>query len=138
MDVFPSRHDENQHVITVRGEVDLANADGLLLRLLVLAGPATGEIALDLAQVTFMDCAGLRTLIALDHHVRTAGGSMRVTAVSPEVARLFELARRQRNPPMFPTPPALGAPQHAATPVRHTDAPVDAYGRSRAWPMAGV
>jgi anti-anti-sigma factor len=84
--------DENRLTITVRGETDLSNADDLLLRLVVLTGTATGQIALDLSQVTFMDCAGLRTLSAIDRHVTASGGSIHMAAVSREVARLFELA----------------------------------------------
>jgi anti-anti-sigma factor len=75
----------------VCGEVDLSTAEDLLLRLRMLAGPATGEITLDLSRVTFIDCSGLRALLALDRHVRTAGGRVRVSAVSAPVARLFEL-----------------------------------------------
>jgi anti-anti-sigma factor len=91
MDAFPSGHDESQQLITVRGDVDLATSGDLLLRLLMLVGTATGQIALDLSQVTFINSAGLSTLVALDEHVRTAGGSVRLAAVSPAVARLFEL-----------------------------------------------
>lgn len=91
MDVISTRRDQFLHAITVRGDIDLATAGDLLLRLLMLAGPASGAIALDLSQVTFIDCAGLRTLIALDRHARSTGGSVHVSAVSLPVARLFEL-----------------------------------------------
>lgn len=116
MDVLShgSEHSLQPISAAVRGEVDLATAEDLLLRLLLLAGPATGEIILDLSQVTFMDCAGLRALIALDHHVRTVGGRVRLTALSPPVARLFELVRPHANSHDLlapPTPPAL---RHAA------------------------
>jgi anti-anti-sigma factor len=100
----------------VRGEVDLSTADDLLLRLRMLAGTATGEIALDLSQVTFIDCAGLQALIALDHHVRTAGGRVRVTAVSPQVARLFELVRLHGERHDILAPPALTALRRATAP----------------------
>lgn len=91
VDVYLSSSDRHPLLITVRGDVDLATADTLLVRLSTLAAPATGQIALDLAQVTFLDCAGLRALIAFEQYVRASGGSVRVDAVSPEVARLFEL-----------------------------------------------
>ena len=91
MDAFLSSTDVDHLVITVRGETDLANAGDLLSRLVLLAGAATGQIALDLSQVTFMDCAGLRTLAEIDRLVTAGGGSVRVASVSPAVARLFEL-----------------------------------------------
>lgn len=123
MDVISTRRDEFLHAITVRGEIDLATAGDLLLRLVMLAGPATGPIALDLSQVTFIDCAGLRTLTALDRHVRTSGGRVHVAAASLPVARLFELAGLHADPDCV-----LAPPDPAAV--------VD--GRSRVWPMAAV
>jgi anti-anti-sigma factor len=91
VDAHLSGNEDSDLMITVRGEIDLANAAGLLRRLIVLAHPATGEISLDLSQVSFMDCAGLHMLAAMDRHIRARGGSMRVVAASPAVARLFEL-----------------------------------------------
>jgi ABC-type transporter Mla MlaB component len=95
----------------------------------MLAGTATGEIALDLSQVSFIDCAGPQALMALDQHVRTAGGWVRVTAVSPRVARLFELVRLYGRGHDLLAPPALAA-------LRRATAPGDAA--AAAWPMARV
>jgi stage II sporulation protein AA (anti-sigma F factor antagonist) len=99
MDVYLNFADENETTIRVRGEVDLTTAGELLLRLTVLVGAATGQIALDLEQVTFMDCSGLRTLSAIEGHVRSAGGSLRISALSPQVARVFELAGQSGSLP---------------------------------------
>lgn len=95
MDVlsYGREHDSRLICAAVRGEVDLATADDLLLRLRMLAGPATAEIILNLSQVTFIDCSGLRALVALEHLVRASGGRVRVTALSAAAARLFELVR---------------------------------------------
>jgi anti-anti-sigma factor len=93
-------------MITVRGEVDLSNTEGLLQRLIVLAHPATGHIALDLSQVTFMDCAGLRMLIMIDQHARARGGTVRVAAASAAVARLFELVGPLAAPVFAPPTPS--------------------------------
>ena len=114
MDVISTRRDKFLHAITVRGDVDLATAGDLFLRLVMLAGPATGAIALDLSQVVFIDCTGLRTLIAFDQHARTIGGSVCVAAASLPVARLFELAALHAGPAYVLTPPDLDAAQRAA------------------------
>lgn len=119
IDAFLSGTDENNPMITVRGETDLATADDLLIRLVVLAGAATGKITLDLSQVTFMDCAGLRTLAAIDRHVTANGGSIRVAAVSPEVARLFELVGPHGALPHILAPPLLSGPRRTAAPPPH-------------------
>ncbi|HEV3172106.1 MAG TPA: STAS domain-containing protein [Actinocrinis sp.] len=123
MDVISTRRDEFLHVITVRGEVDLATAGDLLLRLLMLAGPATGTVALDLSQVAFIDCAGLRALTALDRHVRTRGGSVHVAVASLAVARLFELVGLHARPDCVMAPP---------DPAAALD------GRSGVWPVAAA
>jgi anti-anti-sigma factor len=51
----------------------------------------TRIIALDLAQVTFLDCSGRRALIAFAGYVQASGGSVLMAVISREVARLFEL-----------------------------------------------
>jgi anti-anti-sigma factor len=128
MDVTSTQRDELLHAITVRGDIDLATAEDLLQRLVLLAGPATGPVALDLSEVTFIDCAGLRSLIALDRHARASGGSVRVAAASLPVARLFELVALHRGPAYVLTAPGLDAAQRT----------VAFDGRPQAWPLAGV
>jgi anti-anti-sigma factor len=128
MDVFPTRRDEHIHMIAVRGEIDLATAGDLLLRLRMLADPVSGPILLDLSQITFINLAGLRALRAFDHHVATAGGSVHVAAVSLPVARLFELVALHQDDARIPDPPALDTvPRPAAT-----------QQRPGAWAIAGV
>ena len=92
MDVFPSGHDQGRSIFTVTGDIDLGTAEHLLVRLTALIGSARRETGLDLSGVTFIDCAGLRTLIAVDALVRANGATTRLTAMSPAVARLLELA----------------------------------------------
>lgn len=91
MDVYLNSGDDDQLLITVRGEIDPASAGTLFLRLVVLAGVATGRVGLGLPQVTFVDRTELRGPDAIDRHVRASGDSVRVAAVSPAVARLLEL-----------------------------------------------
>jgi anti-sigma B factor antagonist len=116
MDASLSRTDDDHLLITIRGEADLATADALLLRLMVLVGTATAQISLDLSQITFIDCSGLRALSATDRHVRSAGGSIRVVAVSPEVARLFELIGSHGVLPRILAPPFLTIPRDVGMP----------------------
>lgn len=116
MDVFPTRRDGRLHTIAVHGDIDLANAEDLLQRLRTLAGAATGPILLDLSRITFIDTAALRTLQAFDRHVKAAGGSVHLAAVSLPVARLFELFARYGDAAQIPAPPALdSAPPPAAS-----------------------
>lgn len=116
MDVIPTRRDEHVHTITVHGDIDLAIAGELLLRLRLLTGTAAGPILLDLSQITFIDCAGLRALQAFDQYVTEAGGSVHVAAVSLPVARLFELAGLYGDAALVPAPPALDTAPRLAAP----------------------
>jgi anti-anti-sigma factor len=127
MDIFPSRRDDHLYLITVRGDVDLATAGEFLLRLQLMAAPATGAIALDLSQVTFMNSAGLRALIAFEDLVRGTGAAVHVLAASLPVARLFELAGRHGDPACAPAPPDLPRVPRAAAPG----------GRPETWPLVG-
>jgi anti-anti-sigma factor len=99
MDAYPTSSDEHRRLITVRGEIDLATAEYLFRRLVTLVGQAPGEIALDLSQVTFIDCTGLRALSGINSYVQAAGGRVRLVALSPQVARLYELVGRDADPP---------------------------------------
>lgn len=116
MDAQLDGRDENRLMISVRGEIDLANADELFQRLIVLAQPTSCQIALDLSEVTFMDCAGLHMLSALDRHVRARGGAMFVAATSATVARLFELAGSFTAQLLYPAYPVPGIPRPVASP----------------------
>ena len=126
MDVFPSGHDQGRSIIAVTGDLDLGTAEDFLARLTALIGSARRDIDLDLSGVTFIDCSGLRALTAVDTRVRANGATARLTAMSPVVIRLLELANAiwdTTAPAAAPTA-AGGGPAHAAT--RRTAAPEQA------------
>jgi len=62
-------------VVEIRGEIDIQSAPGLrdeLLRVIRRCGP---QLDLDLASVTFMDCAGLNVLLATRRRALLEQGS---------------------------------------------------------------
>lgn len=116
MDACAESNRDGRLLITVSGDVDLSNAGKLLLRLMALARPATGEVLLDLSQVTFMDCAGLRALKTMERYVLVSGGSPLICALSPAVGRLFELGSALGISPLVrrmnvPIPGRVAAPR---------------------------
>jgi anti-sigma B factor antagonist len=115
MDVFLSGHDQGRSIITVTGDIDLGTAGNLLARITALIGPARREIGLDLSGVTFIDCTGLRTVIAIDAQVRANGSTTRLTAMSPAVVRLLELVNAIPDTTPAAVPTAAGGPAYAAT-----------------------
>lgn len=76
-------------LLLVHGELDLATAPGLERALQdALAGDPGRDLIVDLDGVTFMDCAGLRPLLAVRNRV---GDRLRLGNLSPASARLLAL-----------------------------------------------
>jgi anti-anti-sigma factor len=76
--------------VALMGELDLAAAAraGLELR---KAGAHAELPLLDLRGLTFIDCAGLRALLAAGALVRVIGGRMVIAHIPPQVRRLLGL-----------------------------------------------
>ena len=83
-------------VVEIRGEIDIQSAAELrdeLLRVIRRCGP---ELALDLAGVTFIDCAGLTVLLATRRRARLEDGWVRVGQASPRARRTISLLGLQK------------------------------------------
>lgn len=83
----------NQRLLEVAGEVDLASSDRLLSASTAELDQLTadGALVLDLREVTFLDSAGLRTLLQTAKSAREVGAELRIIP-SDAVARVLELA----------------------------------------------
>lgn len=77
--------------IVVHGAVDLAVLARLPHWLRTLFDPPGRRFRLDLTAVSFLDCAGLRALLAIEDYARAAGGSVEAAGVSPVVTRFLKL-----------------------------------------------
>ena len=75
-------------VLSVGGEVDLSTAEELRQSLHVLAMDLSPTLAVDLAGVTFMSCAGLTPLVEARRHL---GQRLHFRAVSPAADMLLRL-----------------------------------------------
>ena len=82
-----SESEDGLTTIIVAGEVDLATAPELRDVLL----ETTGDVAVDLAQVVFMDSTGLSALIAGRKHVIGAGHAFSVRNESDVIAHTMKL-----------------------------------------------
>jgi len=76
--------------LIVRGELDAASAVELADRI-EAARAAGADIALDLADVTFMDSSGLRSLIEVQRRSESEGFEFCVAEASEAVRRVFDL-----------------------------------------------
>lgn len=89
------RFEEAEHasgsVVCVWGELDMATAPPLQVRLLALVGEGR-RVELDLSGLTFMDSSGLNLLIGVARAATESGGALTLAAASPEVRRVLELS----------------------------------------------
>jgi anti-anti-sigma factor len=78
--------------VAVTGELDLATAPALRGRLVHVLHEQSGNILeVDLAGVTFLDCAGIGALVALRNVALVAGRQMRVTHPQRIVRRILDV-----------------------------------------------
>ena len=78
-------------VVEIHGEIDIQSAPGLRDELLRVIRRCGAQLALDLAGVTFMDCAGLNVLLATRRRAQLENGSVRIVRASPRVLRMISL-----------------------------------------------
>lgn len=94
MDVYQADRCPVHTVVVVRGALDVATA----ARLEEFLQPYLGDghvagIGLDLSEVTFLDCSGLRALFSIGQRATELGLAMCLAAESPTVARVLDLLR---------------------------------------------
>jgi anti-anti-sigma factor len=90
-------------VLRLHGELDLASADAVSLRLDTLA--ASGDaVVLDVDRLSFMDSSGLRVVLQAAEASRTSDWSFSVTAGSEQVRNLFASAGVTDRLPIVPAP----------------------------------
>lgn len=77
--------------LTVRGDVDLATAPRLRSVVARAIGEGCTVLRLDLAEVSFMDCTGVASLLASKAEAEACGASLTLHSVPARVTRLLEL-----------------------------------------------
>jgi anti-sigma B factor antagonist len=87
-------HDaDGVHVIAVRGELDIATAPRLCVRIDAARRAGSRRLLVDLTTAEFCDSVGLRALIGSRHEIRADGGRMAIAALGGSaVGRLFAVA----------------------------------------------
>ncbi len=83
----------DDHVIVVlRGELDLADAEGVTVALTAAAASRRRTIV-DLSGLVFIDCSGAAALARAQRRVRQAGGHLPLAALRAQARRVFVLSR---------------------------------------------
>jgi anti-anti-sigma factor len=107
-------------VVQVTGDIDLNSAPWLQEQLLRILNGSRHRLLVDLSGVSFLDCAGLRMLLATCRSAEQQACSVSFIAVSGHVRRLAELTGLPEaimlTAPSLPRPAARYA-EYAAQPL---------------------
>lgn len=80
-------------IATLRGEIDLSNADSTLTTLLGAIDADSDGLIVDLSELDYLDSAGVRLLFRLGRAVTESGGDLRaVVPKDARIRRVLELA----------------------------------------------
>lgn len=90
---FDIKVDYGSRRIAVEGEFDLATASSLAIAVAGFQRAAHGDIVVDLADVTYIDAAGLGALVAAKAAQQDRGDTLTVDRVPAESRRLFIIAK---------------------------------------------
>lgn len=93
--VISSRRDGNRAVVALGGELDLHGSERLtaeVQRVLEEKAAGVDRVEIDASDLTFADSAGLRAVLKARDDAQTTGMTFAVTAVSPPVERVIEMA----------------------------------------------
>ena len=124
---FTSPTDRGGYAIAaLSGDLGIASGPALREQLRSLLRAAS-QLIIDLSAVEHADASGLAVLVGSGHRARLLGGSLRLAAPSPEVARVLSATGMNQHLDVFPTvraaitgqpgQPEAGFPP-AAVPVR--------------------
>ena len=101
LSVHPGHRDT---VVRVGGEIDLAIVDLFQDGLLRIMRAHTARLLLDLSEVSFMDCTGIKALALTRRRAELRGGSMNLIAVSSSVRRIIDLTGLRDEFPVHEQP----------------------------------
>lgn len=89
-------------IVEMRGEVDYGSAPVMDQRLSAILGVRVPTV-LDLSRLTFVDCAALRVLVAVERRAAAHGTTLVLAAPRPGVARMLQITGLDRQFTVFPT-----------------------------------
>lgn len=81
-------------IVQLRGELDVASAE--LLTAVLDSCLGRRAVYLDLAGLTFLDCAGLGAILAAAEQQRRCGGRLALLQPSVRIRKLLQLTRADR------------------------------------------
>jgi anti-sigma B factor antagonist len=90
-------------IIALAGELDIVSAPAVREHLLSLLRPGVSHLIIDLSAIPYADASGLAVLVSTQRRAVLLGGSVRLAAPQPEVARILAVAGISRRLKVYPT-----------------------------------
>ncbi|GII03328.1 STAS domain-containing protein [Planobispora takensis] len=87
--VRPDASLERVAVLGLAGELDYTNAEQLRQDIIEALPPASRDLIVDLAHLTFCDSTGIRVFLALRKLADERGGVVALTDLQPRLTRIF-------------------------------------------------
>ncbi len=91
-------------VVVLSGELDITTASAMRDALADAARRAVTGVIVDLAEVTFLNAAGLGVLVGAHSRARHLPDGLRLAAVPPHALRLLKLTGLDRHLAAYPAP----------------------------------
>ncbi len=101
--VTTSSPDDQTQVLSVRGELDLATADGLYRQGRAAIGCRARLLLLDLAGLSFCDACGLSAFVRIANEAEAAGCCYGLVAPPPLVVKMLRITGLHARLPVFAT-----------------------------------
>jgi anti-sigma B factor antagonist len=95
--------DDQTQILSVRGELDLATADGLYRLGRAAIGCHARLLLLDLAGLSFCDASGLSAFVRIANEAQAAGCSYGLVGPQPLVVKMLRITGLNARLPVFAT-----------------------------------
>lgn len=89
-------------VYYINGEIDITSSPEVRKMFDKLTKDKVSKIVLNLEKVNYIDSSGLATLVEGLQRMRSYGGKMRLTNLSPKVKSLFEITKLEKLFEIYP------------------------------------
>ncbi len=88
---FENRGDVS--VCYIEGEVDINTAPSIKKTFDKITREKSSKVAINFKDVSYVDSSGLATLVEILKNMRTYGGKLKLTNLSPKIKSLFEITK---------------------------------------------
>ena len=90
-------------IVTLGGELDIVPTPAVRERLLSLLRPGVSRLVIDMSALRYADASGLAVLVSTQRRAVLLGGTLRLAALQPAVARVLAATGLSRHLTAYPT-----------------------------------